>query len=1027
MRLLVLSHQQIVIITFVAAGIVGAGFMGANGYWRGDVAFEEGASDLEDLDDELVDASDLDNDGLPDRLESSQYGTDPTNPDTDGDGLDDGWEVLNGLNPLDSGDAAEDDLQDGGSSDADTGDENESWPNPDNGPNGDPDRDGMTNLEEAGIGTNPNLRDTDGDGLNDKWEADNQHEVQVGETTFTLLDPLNANWQCPLLTPSVISALQLKFDAAWKSLHGENWEDMANPDGEHSCDYVLDVDVQGPDGLPNYLEEFYGTDPLDEDSDGDLLSDPVEISILGEIELLRHCGKPLVETITTTGPFSSISGGSTAFFRQDMDGDGRLNGPSDWDTDGDGMPDGFEYCFAPQFLQQPTGLNPSNSSDAWGDADEDSLNNLDEFLVSLQFGPANYTNPFLLDTDQDGMPDGWEANNGINPVDGSNGDEDPDMDGWDLDGDGLVRYSSLIATTTVTDVRIELGEWVEANSTLFIGRTIVNGVQSNVPIAAPSSGYIYAINVDLQQRVETRDHVWAVVVESEERFTNLQEYNARDRDGDGTVDGRSTNPTNPDTDGDGLRDGIEVLGWNILVVERGVKAVRVTSDPGLYDTDGDGLSDFREYNASFTNASNADTDGDGLSDYTEVVDGFTWDETPYITNASMFDTDNDGLADGEEVIEGADSFVTHANDSDTDDDGLKDGAEALNIPRPWQSATSPLDNDTDDDGMLDGWEMQVESAEDNTKSHSLWIVTENWMPPGCDSLIQCGLAPGGYLWINGLRGFEIGGDVDGDGLGDPKYFIHQMNLSGFSVPNNDKCSCAGRWALDPAQGTLADANFDIDNDTLLNSQEAPDRWNTNPIDNDTDGDRLPDGWEVSATERAFELGIANGTYDPSYARGPLDPAIADSDGDGIGDGEEDPDSDGLNRTGLLNRYCPGWNDPLSSLCHIDPDTADGKRFYDDLENFTNYEEYVNGTDPINNDTDGDGWEDGSEVYHQDHDGDGLSSGWEYYYQFDPFDAGDRNLDVDGDGIKNICEFFWDTNPRDPTSFPGQGQSCDQFD
>ena len=28
---------------------------------------------------------------------------------------------------------------------------------------------------------------------------------------------------------------------------------------------------------------------------------------------------------------------------QDMDGDGQMNGPSDWDTDGDGMPDGFEF------------------------------------------------------------------------------------------------------------------------------------------------------------------------------------------------------------------------------------------------------------------------------------------------------------------------------------------------------------------------------------------------------------------------------------------------------------------------------------------------------------------------------------------------------------------------------------------------------------------------------------------------------------------------------------------------------------
>ena len=33
----------------------------------------------------------------------------------------------------------------------------------------------------------------------------------------------------------------------------------------------------------------------------------------------------------------------------------------------------------------------------------------------------------------------------------------------------------------------------------------------------------------------------------------------------------------------------------------------------------------------------------------------------------------------------------------------------------------------------------------------------------------------------------------------------------------------------------------------------------------------------------------------------MDPSMADSDLDGINDGEEDPDMDGLNRTGLIKR------------------------------------------------------------------------------------------------------------------------------
>ena len=88
--------------------------------------------------------------------------------------------------------------------------------------------------------------------------------------------------------------------------------------------------------------------------------------------------------------------------------------------------------------------------------------------------------------------------------------------------------------------------------------------------------------------IESRLDVWVEIVELDEMFTNLMEYNARDSDGDGIIDGRSTDPLNPDTDGDGLKDGIEVIGWNILVVNRGVQNVRVTSDPGLWDTDEDG-------------------------------------------------------------------------------------------------------------------------------------------------------------------------------------------------------------------------------------------------------------------------------------------------------------------------------------------------------------------------------------------------------------------------------------------------------
>ena len=1017
MRNLALNHNQYAVaaitVTLCLAGfytIIDAGLSNTESG-----GFDAAGSDVVISEDEVQQAGrDSDEDGLPDRMEQTLYGTDHNNPDTDGDGLEDGWEVANGLDPLDSGEPDDRDIENTNADGEDAGEQNETFPDPDNGPYGDPDRDGLTNEQEAAIGTNPTASDSDGDGLNDRWESLYTETVQTPQGPVTLLDPLNPNWGCPLLTPQVEAEMKLIIGTStWNSL-------PVGPNGDHSCDSVLDIDRQGPDSLPNYLEEIYDTNPLEEDSDGDLIPDRVEVGY-GSQELQVHCGVPQFGTIRLDAPYTDLMSGvgDLSWFNEDMDGDGRLNGPGDWDTDGDGMPDGFEYCYN-------TLLNPANSTDAYGDVDEDGLNNVEEYEVAYSWGAVNFTNPLVADTDDDGMPDGWEYNSGIHPNDGSNAEEDPDFDGYDADGDGAVRYTDLVGISTVHNIVVEIGDTVQVNRTIMWVRTVQDSQYVNIPIKTPTAGVVYAINVEVGQEVTSRLQDLAIVVEDHERFTNLDEYRAKfSPDTDFTqpeeewvILGRSTDPLVQDTDSDGLIDGIEVIGWTIRIVDVGVRDVVVYSDPGVYDTDRDGLSDSTEYYETYTNASDRDTDSDGLEDFTEAVDGFVWNGSVYFTNASMFDTDNDGLNDGEEVINGQDQYITHANNADTDDDGLSDGGEVLFIPRPWQSATNPLDNDTDDDGQPDGWEMQVFSVQQNTNSHSLWITTQNWLPIGCTSMVDCGLGPGGWVWDSYLKGFQTSGDRNGDGILDPKYFIYEMNLTGFTIPSD------GRWALDPSFGSMPDSNFDIDNDTLLNALEAPDRWDTNPVDDDTDGDLLADGWEVSASERAISLGLVdNNTLNALGARGPMDPRMPDSDLDGIDDGAEDFDEDGLNRTHLLNRYCPGWDDSQNAECHIDPTTNKGGRFYDDLENYTNYEEFQNMTDPVLADTDEDGWADGSEVYHQDHDNDGMWSGWEFYFDFDPFDAADAFVDSDGDGYNNKCENKWNTNPKDPTSFPSQGELC----
>ena len=635
-----LNHNQMAYAAIISTLIFGALFVGVSGFYQtSDGIGEFDSAAEEDLFGEEVssgEATDSDEDGLPDVLES-QYGTDPQDEDTDKDGMSDGWEVAHGLNPLDNGESEILEEETGSTTtadDAEISNESDSWPDPEQGKYGDPDRDGLTNEQEAQLGTDPQRADTDNDGLNDRWESIYGMNVSAADGTIYLFNPLSGNWDCSLLS----LAMEETLSSMLEEMEGApTWDELENPLGKHSCDQVLDLDE---DGLLNFQEEAYGTNPDNDDSDGDMLSDDLEVnagSVILNFELGSDCGEPestpYSQRTPRTAPFASEV--SAAWFLSDLDGDGLLNGPSDSDTDGDGMPDGFEYCFS--FKQDhPTQeankqLNPSNSSDGYNDWDEDGLNNLEEYQVANKFGLTNglpsFTSPWSVDTDGDKMPDGWEANQynrttleyPLNPRNASNANEDIDFDGWDSDGDGDVMYGELELTTTVVELYVQKGDYVTSNTTIARGQyTMGGGNKQPVYLVAPVDGYVYSINVAPGDQVESRLFVWMNIVEESERFTNLMEYEAR-LDDEGNIVGRSTDPTHGDTDLDGLLDGIEVGGWQILVVNRGVQLTWVVSDPGLPDTDGDGLSDYQEFSSTCdgqgSNASNDDTDSDGESDH----------------------------------------------------------------------------------------------------------------------------------------------------------------------------------------------------------------------------------------------------------------------------------------------------------------------------------------------------------------------------------------------------------------------------
>ncbi|MER3523160.1 MAG: hypothetical protein C4326_03625 [Ignavibacteria bacterium] len=150
-----------------------------------------------------------------------------------------------------------------------------------------------------------------------------------------------------------------------------------------------------------------------------------------------------------------------------------------------------------------------------------------------------------------------------------------------------------------------------------------------------------------------------------------------DDDADGVKNGTERmmglDPTNPDTDGDGLTDGEELYIYK--------------TNPLQSDTDGDGIKDGDEVWRFQTDPLKPDTDGDGLSDYDEIF--------KYNTDPLKADTDKDGLTDGEEIL----TYKTDPLNPDSDGDGIGDADEVFTYK------TDPLNKDSDGGGVDDGTEI----------------------------------------------------------------------------------------------------------------------------------------------------------------------------------------------------------------------------------------------------------------------------------------------------------------------------------
>ncbi|MDF1537715.1 MAG: hypothetical protein P1Q69_02290 [Candidatus Thorarchaeota archaeon] len=759
-----------------------------------------------------------------------------------------------------------------------------------------------------------------------------------------------------------IRFLFVTWKGTWTWEPGGPWDLSPNPGEPDYDDTAVGLDADG-DGLGDeYEASIPGLDPNNPDTDSDGANDKLEVQTMN------------------TDPVDP-----------DSDDDGLLDG-EEWDLGTNPMfvdsdwDDLTDYDEVKVYLTDP--LSQDTDGDALTDAYEVytawNITGITPTVTEVVIGGVPYndhTDPLNPDTDGDSIVDGDEGNTGCyygldslyNDTEGSGFDADPlifnggythpldadtDDDSYLQLYNGMIDSQALMFLMDMNDGAEIAGFWIIIYDAE--GEPERKNVFTN-PCNPDTDG-----DTGITDRTP-QPGAWINSDGYELAQTPPTDPTDGDTDDDGLIDGlegvlsqysNHTSPTDADTDDDGLGDMQEML---------------LGCDPRSSDTDGDMISDGDEFYVFFTNPNLWDSDMDALGDGEEV---YLWHSNPM-----MDDSDGDRLTDGQEVlIYGCDPM-----DEDGDNDGLSDYEEIVIY------GTDPFDYDSDDDLLADGEEIFIWNCDPlnwDTDGDSITEPNENgdmtWPMSDYDE-----------AYIYGTNVTEA--DSDQDGLGD----AYELYLGAGIIPwmdpiplNASNEDTDGDWLVDGAELIIQNVSeiiypfnaltivfryntspvlMDSDNDTLTDYQEVM-VFNTNPGYWDTDNDTIDDWTEV------WVYGSSAWSND--------------TDGDGFFDWEE----------GFADVYPYGawppvnWsigigteNDPAIGEPPPEPVYPGYSPSSEDASVSTGFvlSQSTYGTDGLNPDTDGDWLPDGSEIHmyntiptNKDSDNDGYDDTWEFDTDFD---------------------------------------------